>query len=34
VENVERFFTEKSAGGGKPAHEPSQRERDTEEVRT
>jgi nifR3 family TIM-barrel protein len=34
VDNVERFFAEKSADGGRPAHEPSQRERDPQEVRT
>jgi tRNA-dihydrouridine synthase len=34
VENVERFFAEKTADRGTPAHEPSQRERRTEEVRT
>jgi len=34
VENVERFFAGKCAGGGKPADEPSHRERSPEEVRT
>src|ERR1700674_65974 len=34
VENVERFFAEKVADGGTPAHEPSQREHRPEEVRT
>jgi nifR3 family TIM-barrel protein len=34
VENVERFFAEKSADGGKPADEPSHRERSPEEIRT
>jgi len=34
VANVERFFASKCAGGGKPADEPSHRERSPEEVRT
>ncbi len=34
VENVERFFAEKSTDGGKPADEPSHRERSPEEIRT
>jgi nifR3 family TIM-barrel protein len=34
VENVERFFAEKAADRGTPAHEPSQREHRPEEVRT
>ena len=34
VENVERFFAEKNADGGKPADEPSHRERSPEEIRT
>ena len=34
VENVERFFAEKTADRGTPAHEPSQRRCDQEEVRT
>ena len=34
VENVERFFAAKSAGGGEPAHEPSHGERSPEEIRT
>jgi tRNA-dihydrouridine synthase B len=34
VENVERFFAEKVADRGTPAHEPSQREHRPEEVRT
>ena len=34
VENVDRFFAEKRADGGKPADEPSHRKRSPEEVRT
>jgi tRNA-dihydrouridine synthase B len=34
VQNVERFFAEKRVDGGKPADEPSHRERSPEEVRT
>jgi hypothetical protein len=34
VENVERFFAEKAADGGKPAYEPSHRDGCQEEVRT
>jgi hypothetical protein len=34
VENVDRFFAEKTADSGAPAHEPSQREHRPEEVRT
>jgi len=34
VENVDRFFAEKIADNGAPAHEPSQREHRPEEVRT
>jgi tRNA-dihydrouridine synthase B len=34
VENVERFFADKVADRGTPAHEPSQRRCDPEEVRT
>ena len=34
VENVDRFFAEKTADNGAPAHEPSQREHRPEEVRT
>src|SRR5208283_2644837 len=34
VENVERFFAEKSADGGLPAHEPSERRSNPQEVRT
>jgi len=34
VDNVERFFAEKRADGGKPADEPSHRDRSPEEVRT
>src|ERR1700758_4212213 len=34
VENVERFFAEKVADSGAPAHEPSQREHHREEVGT
>ena len=34
VQNVERFFAAKGADGGKPADEPSHRERSPEEVRT
>jgi len=34
VENVERFFAAKSAGGGEPAHEPSHGECCPQEVRT
>jgi nifR3 family TIM-barrel protein len=34
VGNVERFFADKGADGGKPADEPSHRERSPEEIRT
>jgi len=34
VENVDRFFAEKTTDSGAPAHEPSQREHRPEEVRT
>jgi nifR3 family TIM-barrel protein len=34
VENVDRFFADKTADRGTPAHEPSQREHRPEEVRT
>ena len=34
VENVERFFERRAAGGGKPAHEPDQRENCQSALRT